>query len=354
MTDVLITIDTELSAGLHQQGLSLAQNLARSVEGRVGGEGRAGAGRYGVGWQMDAMEAAGLKGVFFVDPLPALVYGPGFLPDVVGPMLARGHEVQLHVHTEWLAWAPASPVEDRRGRNIGDFALADQVALIRTATDLLEGAGVPRPTAFRAGNFGADARTLEALATLGIAWDSSVDLGRSGGARAVGPGMGGAAAGYAPFRVGRVAEVPVAGLLDRPGHFRPAQVCALSAREMAAALRHAAKGDAPFAVVTHSFEMLSRDRRRPNRTMTDRFRRLCAAVARDPRLRSAGFNDLDAAAVTGTGPGRATGPGEPLLAPDLPRPNLLRPNLLRTAGRMVEQLVSGALYDRSLYERSAA
>ena len=82
---------------------------------------------------------------------------------------------------------------------------------------------------------------------------------------------------------------------DRPGHFRPAQVCALSAREMAAALDHACRSDAPlFMVVTHSFEMLSRDRRRPNRMVMRRLESLCRHIARDPRIESQGFATLAA------------------------------------------------------------
>ena len=146
MTDVLITIDTELSAGLHQRGFSPGENHAASIDGVVD------RGSVGIGWQMDRMEAHGLRGVFFVDPMPALIYGPDVLPPIVAPILARGHDVQLHIHTEWLAWAPSSPVCGRLGRNIGDFALEDQITLIALARDLLEEAGAPRPTAFRAGN----------------------------------------------------------------------------------------------------------------------------------------------------------------------------------------------------------
>lgn len=309
MADVLITIDTELSPGLHQRGYSLAANHAASIEGEVEGE------RVGIGWQMDRMEAHGLRGVFFVDPFPALVHGPQVLPLIVAPILARGHEVQLHLHTEWLAWVVRSPVGGRQGRNIGDFALHDQVTLLFLARDLLEDAGVPRPRAFRAGNYGADARTLEALAELGFVWDSSVNPGFPGALSA-------AVAERGPLR-----ELPIAGLLDRPAHVRPAQVCALSASEMGAALRHAAGCAPPFVIVTHSFEMLSRDRRRANRAVMARFEAMCRTIAATPGLRSAVFDDLDLSAKV-----------EPAL--------MLGPNLARTFGRIVEQAVAGIRYER--------
>ncbi|MDO7835779.1 hypothetical protein Q4610_12070 [Sphingobium sp. HBC34] len=285
MTALLITVDTELSSALHQRGLSLADNVRRSIWAETQGQG------YGIGWQMDLLDAHGLKGVFFLDPMPALVDGADFLKPVVDAIVGRGHEVQMHVHTEWLAWAKASPVGDRRGRNIGDFALDDQIVLLTLARDLLEYAGAPAITAFRAGNFGANDDTLRALATIGVAWDSSVNpayLGRECGISLDSGQIG------ATRHLG-VAELPVSGIADRPGRFRPAQICALSAAEMRAGLRHAVdEGHDAFCVVTHSFEMLSRDRQRPNGAVIARFRALCRAAAHLPALHGAGFHDLPA------------------------------------------------------------
>ena len=309
MADVLITIDTELSPGLHQRGFSPLENHAASIVGRAGRD------IVGIGWQMDRLEAHGLRGVFFVDPMPALVYGAQVLPPIVGPILARGHEVQLHLHTEWLAWAVASPVGGRQGRNIGEFSLDDQFTLIALASDLLQSAGAPCPTAFRAGNFGADARTLVALQQLGFRWDSSVNQGFAGSLPVT------AAGGWA-------GELPVSGLIDRPGHVRPAQICSLSRAEMTAALRHAACHPAPFVIVSHSFEMLSRDRRRANRAVMTRFEAMCRTITPTPGLRSAGSNDL--ASPTDIAP-----------AP------MLRSHGLRTIGRMVEQAVGSLRYERA-------
>jgi hypothetical protein len=66
---------------------------------------------------MGRLDDYGHKAVFFIDPMPALVYGEQIIADMVGPVVERGHEVQLHMHTEWLEWAKDSPVEDRWGRN---------------------------------------------------------------------------------------------------------------------------------------------------------------------------------------------------------------------------------------------
>jgi hypothetical protein len=324
MTKVLITVDTELSALFHQRGLALEDNFASSILGKCAD------GTFGIEWQMTEMEARGLKGVFFIDPLPSLVYGEAWLTDVVGPVVARGHEAQLHIHTEWLAWAKDSPVGGRQGQNLADFSSDDQHLLLGLAIDLLIRAGAPRPTAFRAGNYGANDDSLRALSKLGLIWDSSVNAPYLGGPCRVGV----SADQVSAIERHGVVEVPVAGLNDRIGHVRPAQICALSAREMRDALSHAAANQhRAFVIVTHSFEMLSRDRKRANHVVIARFKAMCDTIAADPRLVSAGFNDLDAAALT-----------RPLAT----QPARLGPNRLRTFTRMAEQAVATWRYERQL------
>src|SRR3546814_7526188 len=121
---------------------------------------------------MDTLDDHGLTGVFFVDPMPALVYGPKIIAEIVRPIVARVHEVQLHIHTEWLDFARFNPVGKLAGRSIGDFPLPAQKKLIGLARDILVSAGAPEPTAFRAGNFGANDDTLRALAALGFRFRS--------------------------------------------------------------------------------------------------------------------------------------------------------------------------------------
>ena len=314
MTQVLITIDTELSAALFQAGADADANFARSI----------GCDGYGVGWQMDRLDAHGLIGVFFVDPMPALVYGPDVIARVVGPIIARGHEVQLHLHPEWLAWADTMPVGDRRGRSIGDFSLDDQVILITLARQLLTDAGAPPPTAFRAGNYGANDDTLLALAGLGLRWDSSFNATCLGDPCRIGLTVD----QIDPVERLAIIEIPVSAIEDRPGLLRHAQVCALSATEMTDALRHAAATERPaFTIVTHSFEMMSRDRKRANRTVIKRFEAMCGAVAGHPDLISSGFNSLK-------------------LTPATTSPARLGPNYVRTARRMAEQAVATLAYER--------
>lgn len=324
MTQVLITIDTELSALLHQRGATAEANLASSVTGQAGNA------PVGIGWQMDCLERHGLTGVFFVDPMPGMVFGPDIVRRMVEPILTRGHEVQLHIHTEWLEWARRSPVGDRRGTNIGDFSLADQRILLEWGRETLEGAGTPRPIAFRAGNYGANDDTLKALATLGILWDASYNgYYRNGPCRiGIDPDQ------IDPVRRFDVTEVPVSSIVDRPGSVRPAQICALSAREMRQGLRHAAETGWPvFSIVTHSFEMLSRDRRRPNHAVMRRFEAMCGTIASHPRLQSSGVSTLDPEIVTRARTGTTR----------------LAPSRLRTLDRMAQQALATWLYERRFF-----
>jgi hypothetical protein len=278
---------------------------------------------------MDRLEHHGLKGVFFVDPMPALIHGEQVIADIVEPIRARGHEVQLHIHTEWLQWANPSPVPGRLGRNIGDFDLDDQVQLLGLARDMLVRAGAPQPIAFRAGNYGADDNSLRALARLGVGWDSSVNPAYQGSDCRI---------SIARDQMGAIEKdgirlLPVSGFFDRPHHFRPAQICAVSSREMGAALLHAAETrQKAFVIVTHSFEMLSRDRQRPNRSVMARFDALCRTVAEHPSLTTSGFADLD--------------PGD-MLAKDQPQERLPA-NLLRTGLRYADQLIGTWRYERRL------
>ncbi len=327
MTDVLITIDTELSVSRHRRGASLKENIAASIHGQVS------EGRFGIGWQMERLEAHGLRGVFFVDPMPARVVGEGFLGDIIGPIVARGHEVQLHIHSEWLGLAAGSPRPSGTGQFIRDFSGTDQVAIIREAVAYLVAAGAPRPIAFRAGNYAASDETLSALAREGIVWDSSFNADYLGDACRISL----PAHSNAPVRHEGLIELPVSGLNDRPGSFRPAQVCALSQWEMSAALDHAAAVRQPtFVIVSHSFEMLSRDRRRANRMVIARFEHLCRHIATHDGLRSSGFCDLDPRAVDVV----------PVAVP------LLAANRWRTWQRHCAQAAAMLLYERR--ERHAA
>jgi hypothetical protein len=165
---------------------------------------------------------------------------------------------------------------------------------------------------------------LRAVAALGMIWDSSFNPTYLGNPCTIGL----SADQVDPVARLGVTEVPVSAIFDRSGHLRHAQVCALSTAEMTAALDHAAATRRPaFTVVTHSFEMLSRDRKRPNRSVMRRFETLCQAVTDHPGLTSSGFAALD-------------------LFPAATAPERLAPSYIRTARRYFEQALATLAYER--------
>lgn len=322
MLYVYITIDTEYSPAYYKpsarQDYSL--NYNRSVAGITAD------GEVGIHYQMDVMEEYGLTGVFFVDPMPALLWGTKAIADIVEPIIARGHDVQLHAHTEWLEHVENNPVGGKTGRNMADFTLDEQVILIDIARSLLVDAGASAPVAFRAGNYGANDDTLRALAKLGIAYDTSFCPGIEGSACDIR-----LTADYTkPLLYCGVTEVPIGSILTRGQGQRHAQLVSLSAREMVSAIRHAAQqGDEQFTLVSHSFELLSRNRRKVNKIVKRRFEKLCATIADLHDVTTGTYRD------------------NPPIIPAEEEAMLLPHNPMRTVARIGEQLLVNALYGRA-------
>jgi hypothetical protein len=314
-TRVLLTVDTELRWGPYAAGASWQENLRRSFE-------PAGV---GVSWQLDLLARHRLSACFFVDPMPAEVYGLDPVRAMVAPILAAGQEVQLHLHPCWRSVAEG--IGAGEGFELTGFSASDQQALVGKARQLLIDAGAPPPIAFRSGSFAADADTLAALTANGIRFDSS----HNGSEHPWPSALPLPPEQIAPVRLGEVIEVPVTQIEDAPGNLRPMQFCAVSSDEIESALLHAeAEGHPLVTIVSHSFEFASRDGARPNRTLCRRFERLCALLAAErERFPTARFNELGDLPLETEG-----------------RP--LAPQRLRTARRMAEQLWSNAVYERAL------
>lgn len=309
-TRILLTVDTELRWDRHVSGASWQENLALSFD-------PAGV---GVGYQLGRLAAHGLKACFFLDPMPALVYGIEPIRRMVEPILAAGQEVQLHIHPSWAD--PEHPVFELTGLD-----RQTQLGLIRTARDLLIEAGAPPPIAFRSGSYAADLSTLEALAALGIRYDSSHNGSHhpDPSALPLDPRQ------IAPALIEGLIEIPVTQIEQRPGRLRHLQICAVSFDEMRAALIHAADEDHPIvAIVGHSFELATRRGERANPALVRRFEKLCAFLAANrERLPTARFSDLA---------------GLRLDAEAFP----LRSGAVRTAARMAQQAWANAVHERSL------
>ena len=314
-TRVLITIDTELGWRPYRAGASWAENLALSYD-------PAGV---GVPWQLEMLAAHGLSACFFVDPMPALVYGLEPVKRMVDPILGAKQEVQLHLHPCWASVAEGDA--EGSGFELNGFPPERQAQLVRTARDLLMLAGAPAPVAFRAGSYAADEATLDAVRDAGMRFDSSHNGSHHPwpSALPLDPRQ------IAPVALRGIVEVPVTQIEQRPGSLRHLQLCAVSAREIEEALLHAAANGHPVAtIVSHSFELATRDGLRRNGTLCARFERLCRFLAdRRDILPTARFDALGDLPL-----GRAA------------RPLGARP--LRTAWRMAEQLWANSVYERAL------
>lgn len=321
MTSLYFTIDTEYSVGQFRKAgfAARADIFARSILGETNH------GSVGILYQMDVLDRHGLKAVFFVDPMPALVWGIQAIKDVISPIVARGHDVQLHLHTEWLEFASnRSPVLSKTVRNIKDLTLGDQRKLLDYARNTLIAAGAAPPVAFRAGNYGANDDTLRALASLGIPYDTS----HCPGIAVSDCDISLTADDRDALEHCNVTEVPISCIGGPGSRLRHFQLTALTDTEIVAALRHASQHGQPLmTLVSHSFELLGRDKPQINRIVKRRFERLCATLERMPEVTTATYTTEPPAVC-------------PSHVASVPMP--YRP--LRAAHRFAEQALSNMLY----------
>jgi hypothetical protein len=261
---VFLTVDVEFAWRHYAAGHDVETLYARSIE-------PAGV---GLSYQLDQLARHGLKATFFVDPMPALVFGIDPVRRMVETILAAGQEVQLHIHPNWRG-AAADDRKTRYGRfQMYEYGRDEQHALIATATELLVAGGAPPPIAFRAGSYAANDDTLHVLAEQGFAYDSSHNGGEARISRIRLPKTQ-----IAPV-ARQLVEVPVTVIEELPGQLRTFQLCALSRREAVAALDHAvAQAHQVVTIVSHGFELANRAGTRPNSVHVRRFEALCRHLA---------------------------------------------------------------------------
>ncbi len=281
-TRVYITCDVECSEE-RAAGARILPPIGYDM--RVWGRFSADEREHGIGFMMSELEAVGLRATFFVEALGAEYFGDAGLRQVCAELRGRGHDVQLHLHPilrapRWLSSRQA-PVAD----DIGDYAVAEQIALLRDGIAILSRCGVPpgELCAFRAGNFGAASSTWEAMAAVGLRVSSSYNpfyFGQS--CKIDWPRTE-----QSLFDTGRgVWELPVTCFSQPGGGPRHLQIAAASTAEIVSTLEQAIRFGLPeVTLVTHPFEFFHIDsadarRGRPNRINQARFRQLCRYLAR--------------------------------------------------------------------------
>lgn len=261
-TPVFLTIDAALQWRHHADRRALPAIVEHSIE-------PAGV---GLSFQLARLAHYGLQATFFVDPMPALLFGLDPIRRIVDAVLDAGQDVQLLLHPAW-AGAVVGDGGAHHGRHaLADYAAAEQRDLIIGARDLLVAAGAPAPIAFRAAGFSANADTLRTLGALGFAYDSSCDASV--------PGTVSVSRGMAPVAHGCLVEVPVTLIDEGAGSLRGLHVAALSAGEMSAALDHAEANDhAAVTIVCDTAALANRAATRGNAIHVSRFEALCAMLA---------------------------------------------------------------------------
>ena len=210
-------------------------------------------GDYGLPFQLRRLKEHDLRGVFLVDALFASAFGLSSLKEIVEMVLEGGQEVQLHIHTEWVERIEGL-LPGKRGMNMRDFSLQDQRDLIRAALDNMDRCGVKNLTAFRAGNFGANWETLEALAAEGILYDTSYNIPYIGSTcdLRTDPPM------VQPRRFGGIIEFPITFFKQGADRYRHAQIGSCSFAELTRMLDQAdRRGWHSFQILSHNFELMN-------------------------------------------------------------------------------------------------
>ncbi len=253
MTNVLITIDTEVyPIRSNWRKERLVNDIDRDIYGRVGTR------ELGLCYQLELLKSFGLRAVFFIESLFASSrhVGLGPLTEIVSLLKQYSQDVQLHLHPEWVSEIPGTPVRDR-GYLLNSYSEDEQCKLIEVAAENLIKAGASPPSAFRAGDYAANACTLRALARLGFKYDTSYNVPYlSSTCHIAAP-----RSLWQPAHLEGVWELPISCFADWANHFRHCQVCACSGHEMQMAARQAASaGWQTFVIVSHSFELLANRR----------------------------------------------------------------------------------------------
>jgi hypothetical protein len=326
---VFLTVDTEVwpnSPGWPHTPLAPENDCSREFASYF--YGGTGARKTGVQYQLNILKRHKLKATYFVDPLFSYALGPAHLRKVLALVKEHGQEVGLHLHPEWLTDPRCKGLPEFAGPFLWQYGEQEQDRLVRAGLARLQGMGVQRPCAFRAGSWGADSSTLAALRDNGFTYDTSLNACVAESF----PTLHNRASVLQPRKLAGIWEFPVTNFLDysRAGK-RPLQVCACSFDEFREALEGAYHaGWFAVVIVFHSFEFVRVDQLPRQRSVTaqrllaHRFEELCGHLETNAdRFETAVFADLDPDSI-------------PVVESEAP----IRSTRTRTAMRYVEQFAS--------------
>lgn len=249
------------------------------------------AGEFGLRYQASVLRDHGLRGVFFVEPLFSGRFGLDPLSEVVAILRERGQEVQLHLHTEWVdEWPePLFPGMTTKQQYLHYFSRANQAVLIAEGIRRLKLAGADRVDCFRAGGFGFNVDTLDALSSCKVPFDASYNAVHFGLDSGVAPGV----VLNDVYCERGVTEFPTTVFSTGWGRLRHVQLGACSSAEIEHLLWAALESKRQaFVLLSHNFELLTPSKRSADPVVVSRFQRLCRFLDRHRDVfKVCGFRD---------------------------------------------------------------
>lgn len=282
--NVFLTVDVECSIGGAFANPSLKPvGSAKRVFGRFNGQ------EYGIPLMMDIAERYNLSLVFFVEAFHQHFFGPDGAREVVEVILEREHDLQLHLHPNYLNFTLPRPQDLQFSDLCGRYSLEQQIEMIAEAQQMLVDCGAPVPIGFRAGSFGANTDTLKALAANAFLIDSSYNQAYvSSTCLLPNWGLNDLNEWEGLF------EFPVSQFIERTGlrcsRYMPLDINGVSFEEMRYVLNASRRGNGPrnLTIILHSFSFLKPydvqyRRVRPRYNVIRRFEKLCRFLAENER-----------------------------------------------------------------------
>jgi hypothetical protein len=139
---------------------------------------------YGIPLIIDILNKNKIKASFFVETANKYFFGEDETRQACRYIVDKGQDVQLHLHPNYKNFENNAYRKFNRNKKLSDlmahYSLSEQTNLVKEGKDLLQKYGAPSVIAFRAGCFGANNQTLEALKNNGIVFDSSYSYGHLG------------------------------------------------------------------------------------------------------------------------------------------------------------------------------
>ena len=292
--NVFITVDTEHSIGGAFQNPNLKPvGNEKRVFGRIGDT------AYGIPLIMDIADSCRLPVTFFVEVLNKHYFGEDESRKVCRYIIERGHDVQLHLHPNYLNFTRSDPEKLYFNDNIYCYDLGKQLELIDEGKKLLIKYEASIPIAFRAGNFAADNNTLIVVKENGFLIDSSYNNCYLGNyCRIDNLEINDA------FMVEDILEFPVTNFQEfsslRQKRTRPLDINGTSFAEIRAVLNYAKKyGSRNITIILHSFSFIKAydaqyNKMKPRFRVIRRFEKLCRFLSENSQtFMVATFGSLD-------------------------------------------------------------